>query len=538
MPTSSDDEYTADTDVGTGRQDRQLFGSTLVAGISGGLIALSAALLVWALPGDRAFGVVGKAGDAPATPTDLTHGIGSNSPSMRVDPTDRHFVVLAHRVDATEIFSCGLQLSGDGGRNWVPANPVAELPPGVDRCYAPDVAFGPDGTLFYLFVGLAGAGNRPTGAYLVTSSDSARSFSKPHEVLGRENYSVRMAIGSSGHAGSGRLHLVWLHAAVEPGFGGFVGTENPIMSMFSDDAGVSFSTPVQLSAPGRRAVAPALTVGPGGQVIVAYIDLNDDARDYQGLEGPTWDGRWSLVVVSSGERGVRFDHQVVVDGGIVPSMRVMLVFTMPPPSLAMNGQRTCAAWTDARYGDDDVLLNCTDYRAARWWSKPKRVNDDAMGDGKSQYLPAVDISPNGRIDVLYFDRRGDDQNRMAVPVLSSSWNGQTFSPAVPISHFPVDSRIGAQYANVSAQGLVEFGSRLGLISTRTGAITAWPDTRNARDVYDAVGQDIYTSTLTVSEPAHRTAWIALALVGLVSGIGTWLTRRRLWWKPSSSSDAR
>lgn len=65
-------------------------------------------------------------------------------------------------------------------------------------------------------------------------------------------------------------------------------------------------------------MAPALAIGADRAVHVAYYDLEGDAVDYQGLEGPTWDGNWSLVVSTSPDGGKRFDRGVVVEGRLVP----------------------------------------------------------------------------------------------------------------------------------------------------------------------------------------------------------------------------
>lgn len=157
--------------------------------------------------------------EVPVTPMNRAVEPASNSPQVVADPTDPLFVVIAHRLDAPR-FSCSLQVSGDGGRGWITAQPVTNLPPGADTCYAPEVAFDRDGVLYYLFVGLQGAGNEPMGVFISTSSDRARTFSPPRQVLGELNFAVRMAIDPD-MGDRGRLHLVWLHATSDPPLGGF-----------------------------------------------------------------------------------------------------------------------------------------------------------------------------------------------------------------------------------------------------------------------------------------------------------------------------
>ena len=420
--------------------------------------------------------------DAPATATDLREPSSFNSPMLLADPTEPRFVVLAHRQDAPE-FGCGLQASGDGGRTFVPANPVPRVPPGGDRCYAPEVAFDSQGRLHYLFVALAGEGNNPVGVYLTTSTDRAQSFEPPRQVLGPSHYMVRMAID-----GRDRIHLVWLKAFSDAALGGLTPDPNPLFSAFSDDGGRSFSTPVEVSDPGRpRVVAPAIAVGRDDAVHVAYYDLQDDVRDYQGLEGPAWEGAWSVVVTSSADRGRTWGPGVVVTDEILPSGRVMLIYTMAPPSIAADGRgNVFTAWTDARHGDADVLLARSSDEGRRF-APPERVNDDAQGNGRDQYLPRLGVAPGGdRVDVVFLDRRNDAENlRNEAWLAWSTDGGRTFTPNVAVSSERSDIRVGQRYLVPSAEGLFEIGGRLGLLSRESSAVAAWPDTRNS-----AVGSSV------------------------------------------------
>ncbi|MGH9151937.1 MAG: sialidase family protein [Acidimicrobiales bacterium] len=454
--------------------------------------------------------------DLPATAMDEVAAPANNSPLLLQDPTDPSFVVLANRLDAPD-FSCALQVSSDGGRTFGPAAPVVELPPGAEKCYAPEVAFDADGSLYYLFVGLAGPGNEPVGAFLTTSADGARTFTAPRRVLGPLNYSVRMAIDPE-IGERGRLHLVWLHATSDPPLGGFGPLPNPILAAYSDDGGNSFSEPVQVNDDDhRRVLGPALAIGPDHAVHVAYYDLRDDIRDYQGLEGPVYDGTWSMVLATSTDAGKSFRPGVVVDDGLEPSTRVMLVFTMPPPALVAARGRACVGWTDARYGDDDALVRCSGDQG-RTWGPMRRLNDDPPGNGASQYLPRLAVAPDGRIDAVYYDRRGDPSNLAASVSYTYSTDGIRFAPAVALTREPSDTRIGQQYAGAAAEGLVEFGSRLALLARPRGAVAAWPDTRNSAELTTA--QDIFATEIDLRYSETDPGWgRPLGIVAVAAGLG-------------------
>ncbi|HVE46128.1 MAG TPA: sialidase family protein [Acidimicrobiales bacterium] len=413
-----------------------------------------------------------------------------NSPVLAADPRDSDLVVLASRLDAPRL-NCALHRSRNGGRRWEGVNPVPRLPPGADTCYAPEVAFGPSGQLYYLFIGLHGRGNEPMGVFLTVSEDGGEHFGPPRQILGANRFAVRMAIDNA-MGRHGRIHLVWIEAGADPVLGGFQPVPNPILAMHSDDGGTTFSAPVRVSSPTRpRAAAPALAIGADHAVHVLYYDLGEDARDYQGLEGPTWEGHWALVLTTSGDGGVRFNAEVVVDDEVVPPERVMLIFTMPPPALAANGAGALfAAWTDARSGDWDVLLRRS-HHGGRSWDEAHRLNDDPLTNGRHQYLPRLGVAPDGRLDAIFYDRRGDAANlRHDVFYTFSRDEGRTFFPNDRLTTYRSDSRIGQRYLGPAAVGKVDLGSRLGLLSQKTAVLAAWADTRRARS---SRSQDVFAA---------------------------------------------
>lgn len=468
--------------------------------------------------------------ETPVTATDLAAPLSQNSPMLEADPTDARFVANASRVDGPTDFDCLLQVSGDSGRTWLPARPVPQLPPGAEHCYAPEVGFDRAGKLYYLFVGLHGLGNVPMGVFLTSSTDRGRTFGPPRLVLGPRNYSVRMAIDRS-FGRRGRIHLVWLSATIDPALGGLPATTNPILGAHSDDGGRTFSSPVVVSDPARsRVVAPALALGPNHQVNVAYYDLGRDIRDYQGLEGPPWEGEWSIVSATSPDGGRSFTRQAVVDTHVVPPGRVMLIFTMPPPALAADGSgRVYVSWWDARNGDWDVFLSRSGNRGESW-SPAARVNDDPLGNGRDQYMPRLAVAPGGRLDVVFYDRRDDPDNvRNSVYYTNSTDQGRGFAANVKITSEEFYSDIGTRYPIPSAAGLVEFGSRIALLARPSAALAAWADTRSVPRGQEQ--QDIVAATIeldTGRAASRLPILVGLLLVGtVIVGVAFgWARRRR------------
>ncbi|HWF52509.1 MAG TPA: sialidase family protein [Solirubrobacteraceae bacterium] len=396
----------------------------------------------------------------------------NNSPSLARDPVEPAVLAVANRVD-TPLYSCALDVSRDGGRTWSAVRvPIA---PGEQRkCYAPDVTFARDGTLYMSYLTLRGAGNVPHAAWLVHSTHGGRTLSAPRRVLGPLAFQTRL---TADPARPRRLYLTWLQAS-GTGLYRYTTPGNPIEVMRSDDGGAHWSAPVRVSSPARlRVVSPVPVVGPHGVLYVLYLDLGGDVLDYEGASGgfggPPYGGHFSLLLGRSSDGGATWSESVV-DRSIVPTRR-FIIFLAPFPSLAVDRHsgRIYAGFEDGRLGDPDVYVSSLASGAASW-SRPVRVNDTPRHDGTAQYLPALAVAPNGRLDVIYYDRRADARNRLSTVSLQSSFDeGRTFSPRVTLSDRAFNSRIGAG----SELGLPDLGSNVAVDSTAAQALAVWTDTR-------------------------------------------------------------
>jgi len=95
-------------------------------------------------------------------------------------------------------------------------------------------------------------------------------------------------------------------------------------------------------------------------------------------------------------------------------------------------------------------------------------------------MPRLSVAPNGRVDAIFYDRRGElTQNRSTNVFYSYSLDrGVTFVENRKLTTWDFDPQIGPSYQVQSARGLQEFGSRIGLFSEGASVIAAWTDTRN------------------------------------------------------------
>lgn len=492
-------------------------GPKAALGIALAFIGAGALLVSLAYGGDTEAQPLGPNRAVNAGAADARDITSHNSPTLVRNPVDAKNLVIANRID-TPRYSCALHVSADAGASW--SQTPLPVPRGEEpKCYAPDVTFDAAGTLYLSFVTLAGRGNEPHAAWVSTSTDGGRTLSTPTKSIGDElSFGVRILADPTTR---GRVHLTWLQGRQVALFS-LVTPGNPILSKRSDDGGKTWSKPVRVSGPEHaRAVAPTPAIAADGALNVAYVDLGDDRLNYEGAHegrgGVPYDGTWSLVLSRSSDRGATW-REAIIEPRVVPTER-FVVFIAPTPSLALSadGRKMYVAFPDGTRGDADVKLWRSSDGGASWAST--RVNDTPRGARRTQNLPQVDVAANGRVDVLYLDRRADPSDDLNEASLQSSFDGgKTFEPRVRLTDRAFDSRIGFG----SERGMPDLGSRLALLSDRQRALAVWPDTRGG--TRDTGKQDLQREVIAFIEPARladglkaalRVGGGALLLVGLV-----------------------
>lgn len=437
--------------------------------------------------------------------------VARNSPVLAVNPIQPTNMVVVDRVDRPD-FTAGVHVTNNGGANWQEV--ALTVPAGITgKLFAPAATYDDEGMLYVSFVMLSGPGNSPDSFWVARSGDGGLRFDEPTRIAGAHTFQTTLAADPKGR----RLFAAWLQsnpAASECELC-FAQTGLPIVVSRSDDGGRTWSPPIQVSDGGRMRVgAPSLAVDPDGNPAVLYLDYGDDRVDWENLPG-TYDGRFALVLARSPDRGVRYEPGRVVDAEIVPPGR-FLVYLPPRPSFAIGDDGDMlAVWADRRSGDSDILLRrSTD--DGRTWSAPVPVNRGALGDGVPQDLPAVGVSPGGRIDVVYYDRTLDRTGPMADVLLSSSSDsGTSFPKTFRLSTQTSNRRVGPQGSPHSEEA--DFGSRISVASLSGGAVAAWTDTRNGSP--DTDKQDIFLASVPLSDKRSvALVFRLLAGFGILLGI--------------------
>jgi hypothetical protein len=438
----------------------------------------------------------------------------SNSPTVVRNPTDPANLVVVNKVDRPQ-YSAVVHWTRDGGRTWGLAE--LPLPAGRDRPYAPDAAFAPDGTLYVSYVNLQGAGNDPQTLWLARSGDGGQSFAPPTAVAGHYAFQPRIAVGHTA------IYLTWLQGT-NVGVLTMVGPASIVMAR-STDGGETFSAPVPVSDASRQRVGAAVPlVTSDRQVDVLYEDFKNDVRDFLNLDGPAWPRPFALVFTSSIDGGRSFSPGVEVDGGLSPSERFLVYLPRFPSIAAGPGGSLYASWADARSGADHVFIRRS-RDGGKTWGARVRVQGQPEGPGISDWLPAVAVGGDGRVDVLFLGGHRDVADGLVNAYLASSDDQATTFHTSVVSTQGFDSRIGPLTGPSYLPP--DMGSRLGLVSDAHGSVGVWTDTRQGSA--NSGRQDIGLARMVMTQvPVSSGRWLLIGGMVLVAALlaAAWFVR--LW----------
>lgn len=427
-----------------------------------------------------------------------------NSPAVAVHPQRPDTMVVADRID-TPRFSCSVSRSTNAGVTWEPL--TLPLAPAAPNCHGPDVAFTGAGELLVLSTATGGRFNQPVGVWLQRFQE-ARPEGEAVRVAGPEAFHARLAVTGE------RVLVSWVQAgpaAAEVPLG-FPQAPNPVLVARSDDGGRTFAPPVQVSQDDARVIRPTVVPLPGDRVVVGALDLGDDVLDYRaehaGQGGPPSDEPWRVLAWTSADGGASFAPAAVVADGLVAPTR-LIVNLGPAPGFAADpsGGRLYATWEAGRDDARDVYLASSDDGGTNW-SQATAVAPRPGG----QFLPAVAVAPDGRVDVAFYDRSADPDDILAEVTLASSWDGGATFTSTTASGTAFDSRIGFG----GAQGLPQLGSQLAVASQGDRAFAFWADTTRGTAATNL--QDLVMAAVDV-RPGAGPRWPVIALGGMVALAG-------------------
>jgi hypothetical protein len=153
-------------------------------------------------------------------------------------------------------------------------------------------------------------------------------------------------------------------------------------------------------------------VGPNGEVYVVWAGPLGLVFD-KSIDGGLTFGRDKVICDIPG--GWDFSIEGLDRANGMPTTGVDLSYGVNKGTLYVN-------WIDARNGDPDVFVMSSRDKGATW-SKPVRVNDDPLKNGKVQFFTWMAVNPiDGSVNVVFYDRR-DTQGAMTGLTLARSVDG-------------------------------------------------------------------------------------------------------------------
>lgn len=341
---------------------------------------------------------------SPASGQDIM-GDAGNEPTLAISPINPNSIVIGWRDFPTiqsDARKAGYAWSVDGGQTFVPGGALPP-PPGYSASAEqtdPVVAVDSLGVFTYLsevFV-------PQFDMHIYQSFDGGVSWPT---VVAVENPVTSgdkgwLTIDRSGGLGDGHLYAGWNNFSL--------GGQCFIRSV---DGGQSFSPAVRIADAGGTQWMLQYAVGPDGELYAAWRNYVDDAiyvtKSLNANDPnvvPTFD-----VFGGGGFNGLDLKIDDSNDPGFLDINPVgfhQIYLDVDRTNGPRRGWVYCL-WADNRNDESDLML-ARSMDGGFTWDTGIRVHDDGLGNNVYQWMPAMSVAPNGRIDVVWYDTRNDPGN--------------------------------------------------------------------------------------------------------------------------------
>ena len=383
---------------------------------------------------------------------------------------------------------CGVSRSTDGGATWSQYSFI----PGITRLdnsghtYAgngpydfagdPAVTFGPDGTAYFACYGyLYANASAPKGGvalFVSASTNGGLTWGRPVQLMTSpgNGSGVGHGKGSNGQfpdheaitadtwSGSPYYGSIYVSQAQFHGNGG----PSPITEFYSRDHGQTWSQAVTVSTNDHNSSQDAIpSVGPDGSVYVTF----DSSERGSGLE--------QVLIAKSTDGGATFGANYTVSQMIDPVLDDLINSDYReasyPVSSVDSANRVTVAWNDRRSGHSNMWYSRAYGSNLSSWTAPVQLKPSSH----EQFFPWLHSAPNGRVDIIYYDRTRDPANTL---------NYVTYSQLTPTSGLAATARHFANWSpafNGNADGQTTpscnpfIGDYIGITSDNTHVYAGW-----------------------------------------------------------------
>ncbi len=324
-------------------------------------------------------------------------------PYVAVDPGNpQHLVGVWQQDRWSDGGSSGLvaATSMDGGKTW--ANSLAQFSRcsggAYERASDPWVAISPDGTAYFIALGLNGVsnGSAATTAVLVSrSANGGYTWDAPTTVILHNNGGDDKEAITADPNDAHYVYAVW----DRPASGGI----SVWFSRTADGGATWDAARVILSPANAFATANQLVVLPDGSVVDIFVwtmEQNMNSVSYVAATRSTDHGlTWSTPVFASTNQTIG-----TVNANTQTGLRTGA--GIPSASVDRSSGAIYVVWSDARFsgGQRDGVALSKSVDGGLTWSKPVQVN---QAPNVQAFTPAVAVAADGSIGVTYFDFRQD-----------------------------------------------------------------------------------------------------------------------------------
>jgi hypothetical protein len=410
---------------------------------------------------------------------DASHECGSQSEtSIAISPAHQENVIAGS--NEIQRLPMRAMYSNDGGATFTGVD--LPLPPprtnnGFDFGSDPGVAFDANGNAYYSYIIVwfsTGGSINGTEMAVARSSDRGATWTATYfnPQTGNAQFNDKpMITVDTGTTHHNRIYVAWDNAT---GKSSSDKNGNNVLLSYSDDGGVTFSTPTNVSGPftgktGGIGADPYVTAN--GDVHVAWQDYTNhviaDAVSSDG--GNTFSSPSVIALVG----GFEFDPAAQASRGA-------LVY---PSCGSYRTSLYCSYMNETASGTTVYVAKSID-NGANWTSQAV----PAGGDQFNQWL-AVDPS-NGSVNVAYYDT-GVDGATPTIYTLARSTNGGASYTTSPIANAPTDESCCAPSVNLGNQ----YGDYEGIAAYGGVVRPVWTDRRQA--VIDpGLREEVFTAKLT------------------------------------------
>jgi hypothetical protein len=397
-------------------------------------------------------------GGCPGAAQDDTHIAGAEiEPAVTVDPRRPRTIVATWQQDLG--FGGRSDLIGtsrDGGRTW-----SRRTIPGLTRCTGgtadsasdPWLAAGRDGTIYFTGAAISLATDPPVGTNVSSrSQDGGRHWTRTTPISAASRRTERMVV-TADQRRPGHAYAAWFDRdpALTPPLDG------TLLFARTTDSAASWSAPVTVDA------APPNGLDLSGQVMVlrdgsllavfARLEILDDGTFVNRLmtsRSPDLGRTWRAPQVVASEPIQAFTDPETGQSLSNQDMSFFSAATAPDGTLYVAWDRD----TSPTSGTVELVSSSDD---GRTWTRPQAV----PGISAFAFEPAIAVSGNGTLGVLWYDNRrdrlGDDEATTDVWFAASRNRGRTWRHTHVAG--PFDLRTAPRGRLGEYQGLAAVGRR-------------------------------------------------------------------------------